>query len=174
MLDALPYVNARPASDGGKGRQRPKALDTLFLPVPITSGTGHDELTPVIASSLTNEHRQPQAGFLPPAQDAPIELRAIPPDDRTSASPQYAKLGGPVAAGDRKACFELVGVPIGVRRRNPRSNVSQRPRDREDCKLGFPPNRGGFLYAAPGWMAAIFSYSTGGSKPAELCRRRRL
>ena len=40
--------------------------------------------------------------------------------------------------------------------------------------LGFPPNRGGFLYAAPGWMAAIFSYSTGGSKPAELCRRRRL
>ena len=31
-----------------------------------------------------------------------------------------------------------------------------------------------FLYAAPGWMAAIFSYSTGGSKPAELCRRRRL
>lgn len=40
--------------------------------------------------------------------------------------------------------------------------------------VGFPPNRGGFLYAAPGWMAAIFSYSTGGSKPAELCRRRRL
>jgi hypothetical protein len=40
--------------------------------------------------------------------------------------------------------------------------------------LGFPPNRGGFLYAASGWMAAIFSYSTGGSKPAELCRRRRL
>jgi DNA-binding CsgD family transcriptional regulator len=40
--------------------------------------------------------------------------------------------------------------------------------------VGFPPNRGGFLYAASGWMAAIFSYSTGGSKPAELCRRRRL
>ena len=31
--------------------------------------------------------------------------------------------------------LKLVGVPIGVRRRNPRSNVSQRPRDREDCKL---------------------------------------
>jgi hypothetical protein len=40
--------------------------------------------------------------------------------------------------------------------------------------VGFPPNRGGFLYAASGWMAAIFSYSTGGSKPAVLCRRRRL
>ena len=38
--------------------------------------------------------------------------------------------------------------------------------------LGFPRNRGGFLYAASGWMAAIFSYSTGGSNPAELWRRR--
>ena len=44
----------------------------------------------------------------------------------------------------------------------------------QEALVGFPPNRGGFLYAAPGWMAAIFSYSTGGSKPAELCRRRRL
>ena len=42
------------------------------------------------------------------------------------------------------------------------------------ARVGFPPNREGFLYAASGWMAAIFSYSTGGSKPAELCRRRRL
>jgi hypothetical protein len=40
--------------------------------------------------------------------------------------------------------------------------------------LGFPSNRGGFLYAASDWMAAIFSYSTGASKPAELCRRLRL
>jgi hypothetical protein len=38
--------------------------------------------------------------------------------------------------------------------------------------VGFPRNRGGFLYAASGWMAAIFSYSTGGSNPAELWRRR--
>ena len=38
--------------------------------------------------------------------------------------------------------------------------------------MGFPRNRGGFLYAASGWMAAIFSYSTGGSNPAELWRRR--
>src|SRR4029079_2579038 len=30
-------------------------------------------------------------------------------------------------------------------------------------RVGFPPNRGGFLYAASGRMAAIFSYSTGGS-----------
>ena len=40
--------------------------------------------------------------------------------------------------------------------------------------VGFPRNRGGFLYAASGWMAAIFSYSTGGSNPAELWRRREL
>jgi hypothetical protein len=37
--------------------------------------------------------------------------------------------------------------------------------------LGFPRKRGGFLYAASGLMAAIFSYSTGGSNPAELWRR---
>jgi hypothetical protein len=42
----------------------------------------------------------------------------------------------------------------------------------EISDLGFPRNRGGFLYAASGWMAAIFSYSTGGSNPAELWRRR--
>ena len=41
-----------------------------------------------------------------------------------------------------------------------------------DLVMGFPRNRGGFLYAASGWMAAIFSYSTGGSNPAELWRRR--
>jgi len=34
--------------------------------------------------------------------------------------------------------------------------------------VGFPWKRGGFLYAASGWMAVIFSYSTGGSNPAEL------
>jgi len=37
--------------------------------------------------------------------------------------------------------------------------------------LGFPRNRGGILYAASDWMTAIFSYSIGGSNPAELCRR---
>ena len=45
-------------------------------------------------------------------------------------------------------------------------------RARSDICVGFPRNRGGFLYAASGWMAAIFSYSTGGSNPAELWRRR--
>jgi len=37
--------------------------------------------------------------------------------------------------------------------------------------VGFPRNRGGILYAASDWMTAIFSYSIGGSNPAELCRR---
>ena len=40
------------------------------------------------------------------------------------------------------------------------------------ARVGFPPNRGGIVYAASGWMAAIFSYSIGGSNPAELCLRR--
>lgn len=44
--------------------------------------------------------------------------------------------------------------------------------DLDEGALGFPPNRGGVVYAASGWMAAIFSYSIGGSNPAELCRRR--
>ena len=65
--------------------------------------------------------------------------------------PQICERGSSVSAGDwflqvkmfrehqrtvaNTPVLKLVGVPIGVRRRNPRSNVSQRPRDREDCKL---------------------------------------
>jgi putative transposase len=39
---------------------------------------------------------------------------------------------------------------------------------------GFPPKSWRVPYAAPGRMAVIFSYSIGGSSPAELCRRRAL
>jgi len=40
-----------------------------------------------------------------------------------------------------------------------------------EVAMGFPSNRGGFIYAASGWMAAILSYSSGASNAAELCRR---
>jgi hypothetical protein len=50
--------------------------------------------------------------------------------------------------------------------------IGERLDDNTGEIVGFPRNRGGFLYAASGWMAAIFSYSTGGSNPAELWRRR--
>ena len=39
---------------------------------------------------------------------------------------------------------------------------------------GFPPKSWRIPYAASGRMAVIFSYSIGGSNPAELCRRRAL
>ena len=39
---------------------------------------------------------------------------------------------------------------------------------------GFPPKSWRLPYAASGRMAVIFSYSIGGSNPAELCRRRAL
>ena len=74
-----------------------------------------------------------------------------------------------------RSALSPVDLAVGRSRRSrwsARSAARTNDLDVDKVDLGFPRNRGGFLYAASGWMAAIFSYSTGGSNPAELWRRR--
>ena len=111
------------------------------------------------------------------ASTPPIASPASADSRRRSVTARFRRISGNLKRPRRyhrrlvRTCYLAAQ---SAARTDPASRAYYDRKRAEGKHLGFPPNRGGFLYAAPGWMAAIFSYSTGGSKPAELCRRRRL